>query len=118
MPGTFPTLRTNAIAQYPLTRELAVPSETVRFLDGSEQHYRLPGVFRRWSIELGLLATAELASLREFFDQQKGAWGVFSFNDPVSGIAYPSCSFADDAFPEQHDGEMRAGARLTVYEHA
>ncbi len=118
MPGTFPQLRTGAIAQYPLSRQLAAPSETVRFLDGAEQHYRNLGPLRRWSIALRLLSAAELANLREFFHQQKGRWGAFAFTDPLSGITYPACSFADDAFPELHDGEVRAGVQLTVYEHA
>jgi len=118
MPGTFPSLRTGAVAQFPLTREVRCPADVVRFLDGSEQAYRLAGSpRRRWSIDLGLLDAREMARLRAFFEQQKGRWGIFAFVDALTGQSHPTCSFEDDALFEQQEGEGRAGASLVVYEH-
>ena len=119
MPGTFPSLRTGALAQFPLRRELRRASEVVRFLDGSEQAYRAAsGERRRWLIDLALLDAREAAQLRAFFEQQKGRWGTFAFTDPATGQSYASCSFESDAFPEKQECEGRASASLVVYEHA
>lgn len=118
MPGMFPSLRTGAIAQFPFVRELRYSSEVVRFLDGSEQTYRLAGsARRRWCIDLSLLDAPELASLRAFFEQQKGRWGTFAFVDPIDNQSCPNCSFEDDAFPEQQDREGAGSVSLVVYEH-
>jgi hypothetical protein len=119
MPGTFPALRTGAVAQYPLTRELAHATQVVRFLDGSEQTYRDSGTARRrWLIELSLLGDYEIAGLRAFFEEQKGRWGTFTFVDPGTGLPHANCSFEDDVFPEVQQSEGINSVLLTVYEHA
>jgi len=115
MPGTFPTLSTGAIAQYPLMRELHLGAEALRFLDGSAQAYRNQAAARRrWVIDLALLNEAETGTLREFFEEQKGAWGAFRFTDPWTGATFDSCSFDDDVFPERQEGEGRNAARLVI----
>jgi len=115
MPGTFPTLSTGAIAQYPLRRELHLGAEALRFLDGSAQSYRNQAAARRrWVIDLALLNETEVGALREFFEEQKGAWGTFRFTDPWTGATFNSCSFDDDVFPERQEGEGRNAARLVI----
>lgn len=119
MPGSFPILRSGAIAQYPLVRELRENAEVVRFLDGSAQAYRnQPGPFRRWVIDLALLDEIELGALRQFFEQQKGGWGSFGFNDPFSGETFAACSFENDQFPESQEAEGRNAVRLVICQHA
>ena len=119
MSGVFPPLRTGAIAQYPLARELRQTAEIVTFLDGSEQSYRsMPSARCRWMIRLELLDDAEAARLRAFFEQQKGRWGTFSFTDPWTGIAHTQCSFETDTFPHTQDGEGRNAVQLVINEHA
>jgi hypothetical protein len=119
MPGVFPTLRTGATAQYPMTRLLDGGAELVCFLDGSAQAYRSQATGRRrWTIDLSLLDDSELARLRGFFEQQKGAWGAFSFTDPATGAVFPACSFENDVFPQTQEADSRNSARLVIYEHA
>ncbi len=118
MPGTFPTLRTGAIAQYPLARELRQAAETVTFLDGSAQAYRLQAApLHRWTLKLDLLDDRELSTLRAFFEQQKARWGTFSFTDPWTNVTYPQCSFERDTFPQQQRAENRNSVVLTIREH-
>ena len=72
-------------------------TQVFRFLDGSEQ--RFPGYgapLRRWVIRLDLLDEAELATLEQFFEDQGGRAGTFSFTDPLDGTVYASCSFDSD----------------------
>lgn len=119
MPGSFPNLQTGAVCQYPLVREFSFATEMVRFLDGSEQRYRAAAApLHRWVVDLALLDDGEVATLKAFFENQKGRWGVFSFRDPVAGIVYPQCSFEDDSFPLRQIAEARSAGSLVIYEHA
>ena len=116
MPGTFPTLRTAAVAQYPLDRTLEFPAEQLDFLDQQRQVYRERGRLR-WVIALELLDETEIAALRDFFGQQRGRWGTFTFADPADG-SERQCSFGEDVFPQRRDGAAYRTHRtkLTVYE--
>src|SRR4051812_40917045 len=94
---TFPTLKTNAVAQYPARRMLQFRNEAVRFVDGSAQRYRDSArPLRRWEIALQGLDAGELAALDEFFCVVQGRDGGFAFTDPWDGQVYESCSLADD----------------------
>jgi hypothetical protein len=90
-------LKTGAIAQYPAGRERDFSTQIFRFLDGSEQ--RFPGYgppLREWTIQLNLLDESELVNLEQFFENQGGRAGSFSFVDPFDGTTYPNCSFGSD----------------------
>jgi len=119
MPATFPTLRTAAIAQYPLERSHKLASQSNSFLDFSRQAYRdLVVVKRSWTIALDLLDAGEIAILKAFFEQQQGRNGVFTFVDPVDSSVHNTCSFADDKFIQQQHGETANKTKVTIYEHA
>jgi hypothetical protein len=61
---TFPTLKTGAVAQYPLNRGLRFQTQAVRFMDGSLQRYRIYGTnLRQWVVKLALLDEQELGVL-------------------------------------------------------
>jgi hypothetical protein len=81
---SFPVLKTGAVAQYPLARSVRFSTQAVRFLDGSQQKFRLYGSgLRRWTVKLDQLDETELSALIDFVDAQGGA--TFSFTDPGSG---------------------------------
>src|ERR1017187_2058814 len=66
--ATFPQLKTNAIAQYPVARREQFQNQTVRFVDGSDQRYRdSAGARMEWEIQLSELDEGELAVIEEFF---------------------------------------------------
>ena len=116
--STFPTLRTAAIAQYPLDRAGTFAGEANSFLDYSRQAYRdLISVKKTWTIALDLLDASEIAALKAFFEQQQGRNGVFAFTDPVDSSVHSTCSFADDTFTQQQSAETSNKTTLTVYEH-
>ena len=119
MPVTFPSLRTAAIAQYPLDRASTFAGEANSFLDFSRQAYRdLASVMKSWTIALDLLDASEIAALKAFFEQQQGRNGVFTFIDPVDASTHSNCSFADDKFTQQQNGETTNKTKVTIYEHA
>src|ERR1035437_2745866 len=90
--ATFPKLKTNAIAQYPVARREQFQNQTVRFVDGSEQRYRdSAGARLEWEIQLGQLDEGELAAIEEFFLARQGAFGSFCFTDPWDGHVYDDC---------------------------
>jgi hypothetical protein len=51
---------------------------------------------KRWTLRLDLLDEAELEVLKQFFEQNRGRAGTFSFTDPWDGTVYSNCRFQDD----------------------
>src|SRR5690606_37176964 len=97
MPDSFPRLKTGALAQYPTTRELTRPVETVRFLDMGRQAYvESRSSLRRWRLRMNLLDESELAAVVEFFTEMRGSLGRFEFEDPVTGEVVANCRFDAD----------------------
>lgn len=93
--AAFPVLKTGAVAQYPLGFGVRYATQAVRFLDGSQQKYRLTGNrLRRWTIELDLLDEQELAAVIAFVEQQGSA--VFAFTDPLTGNTVLNCVLAGE----------------------
>ncbi len=116
--ATFPKLKTNAIAQYPVVRREQYQNQTVRFVDGSEQRYRDSAVARlEWDIQLSQLDEGELAAIEEFFLARQGAFGSFTFTDPWDGSVHDNCSLAGDGVAFVTEAEMRGSTRLTVVEN-
>ena len=113
--ATFPRLKTNAIAQYPVARRAQFQNQTVRFVDGSEQRYRdSAGARLEWDIQLSELDEGELAAIEEFFLARQGAFGSFSFTDPWDGHVYDNCSVGADELTLLTAGEMRGNTKFTV----
>jgi hypothetical protein len=111
----FPKLKTGAVAQYPIARELRVQNQAVRFVDGSYQRYRdAAGTLRRWTIRLDLLDEGELGAVEEFFLARQGAYDAFTFTDPWDGTDYDHCRLEGDTAALVSAGEMRGGTTLTV----
>jgi hypothetical protein len=113
--ANFPVLKTGAVAQYPITRELRLKNQSLRFVDGSLQRYRdSAGVRQRWVVRLDLLDEGELAAVEEFFAGQQGAYAEFTFADPWDGAEYAHCRLESDDAVLVSSGEMRGSATLTV----
>lgn len=113
--NAFPTLRTGAVAQYPLDRAVRFQTQAVRFMDGSRQRFRLYGNgLRRWKISLNLLDELELAAVASFMEQQGTA--VFPFTDPVTGDAVASCIVSGQSFGAGAADEMKANAMVEIEE--
>src|SRR5580704_1275769 len=95
--ATFPVLKTGAVAQYPLDRGARYSTQAVRFMDGSQQKFRLIGVgLRRWTLNLDLLDEQELGAVTAFVEQQGS--GSFAFTDPVTGQNVATCTISGQQF--------------------
>jgi hypothetical protein len=116
--ATFPKLKTGAVAQYPLGRTTAFQNQTLTFVDGTQQRYRDgAAAWLRWEIRLSNLDEGELAAVEEFFVANQGAFGSFTFTDPIDGHVYGDCSLAADSLSAVTAGEMRGTATLTVVQN-
>lgn len=114
----FPTLKSGAVAQYPLARTLNSPTRVLRFIDGREQRFRRRGrAQRQWTIQLDFLAEDELQAVAEFFAAQRGQDGNFRFVDPSDGQAYPNCSFVHDEIDLEQVTEGYAKTTVVVKEN-
>jgi hypothetical protein len=116
--NSFPMLRTNAVAQYPVAKTILLQNTHLRFLDGMEQRYRdSGGPLHRWVIRLERLDDGELAAFGEFFRANQGRSASFSFTDPWDGKEYANCSLASDELLLAIDAEMRCSTSITVVEN-
>jgi phage-related protein len=116
--ANFPALKTGVVAQYPSDRARRFSTQVLRFLDGSEQRFAgFSAPLRRWLIRLELLDEAELATLEEFFLQQAGQAGTFSFTDPWDGAVYANCSFESDVMTADYRGPSDGAASVAVKEN-
>ena len=111
----FPRLKTDAVMQYPATRDIEFSNSVLRFVDGSQQGYRETlNALRRWHVRLDLLDELEIFGLQVFFAANEGRFANFRFVDPWDGTEYPDCSLDHDSFEFKLHGEMRASAWLVV----
>ncbi|MBV8864868.1 MAG: DUF2460 domain-containing protein [Acidobacteriaceae bacterium] len=113
----FPLLSTGAVAQYPLIVTTGQSSQVIRFLDGTDQRYRMQGrMLRQWEIRLELLSESEIQALESFFAAQLGGYSTFVFPDPYSGANVPNCRFAEDAFVSGYEAADISRASFWVIE--
>jgi hypothetical protein len=115
--ATFPTLKTGAVAQYPLSYGTRFSTQAVRFMDGSQQLFRLIGnPLRHWSIKLDKLDDEELSALIAFVEQQGSA--TFAFTDPATGAQAATCVISGRQFDAVMKGEMSGHAAIGIEEIA
>ena len=113
--ATFPNLRTGAVAQYPLDRTVGFQTESVRFLDGSRQNFRVRKAgLRGWTINLSLLDEQELASVIAFAEAQGST--PFAFSDPVTGDIVAACVLSGQSLDVAIADEMNAQATVSIEE--
>jgi hypothetical protein len=113
--ATFPVLKTGAVAQYPLDRGVHFSTQSVRFMDGSRQRFRLIGVgLRRWTLKLNLLDEEELGAVIAFVEQQTGA--TFAFTDPVTGDNAATCIISGEQFDATMNHEMYGQTTVVIEE--
>ena len=116
--STFPKLKTNAVAQYPATRAFRYQNQVLRFVEGAEQRYRgSAGPLHRWEIHLNALDESEMAALEQFFFDNQGCFGNFTFTDPWDDTQYADCSLASDELDLTAMAEMQGKTSLTVIEN-
>jgi hypothetical protein len=112
---TFPTLKTGAVAQYPLVGGTRYSTQSVRFMDGSSQRFRLIGTrLRRWMVKLDQLDEQELGAVIAFVEQQGGS--DFAFTDPATGDNVPGCIISGDQFDAGMTREIDGQASLVIEE--
>jgi hypothetical protein len=113
----FPTLKTGAAAQYPLDFGVRFATQAVRFMDGSQQRFRLYGTgLRRWTLKLDLLDEQELGAVISFIEQQGSA--VFAFTDPLTGQIASTCVISGQKFDATMKNEMNGQTTVTIEEIA
>ena len=113
----FPTLKTGAAAQYPLDYGVRFSTQAVRFMDGSQQRFRLYGTgLRRWTLKLELLDEQELSAVIAFVEQQGSA--PFAFTDPATGTVVAACVIAGQRLDVTMKSEMSGQTTVTIEELA
>jgi hypothetical protein len=113
--ATFPTLKTGAVTQYPSPLNTRFQTQSVRFLDGSSQRYRLYGNgLRKWTIRLTQLDESELAAVIAFAEAQGTA--TFTFTDPGSGASVANCIISSGTLTAGLQAELNGQSSLVIEE--
>lgn len=113
--AAFPKLSTGAVAQYPSDLRIEGTTRVLRYLDGSEQRYRERGApARQWTLRMDQITEEELSAIEEFFAEQQGRFGQFSFTDPWTGVEHTDCSFDEDSLHAQLFGEDLGSTTLII----
>ena len=115
--ANFPVLKTGPLAQYPLSYGARFETQSVRFMDGSQQRFRLFGnPLRMWAIKLEQLDDEELSAVIAFVEQQGSA--TFPFTDPVTGEQVATCVISGEQFDAVMNGEMNGQTTIQIEEIA
>ncbi len=114
----FPKLKTGAVVQYPMTRELRIKTRVLPFIDGSEQRYLMEKPRRRWVIQLDALDEGEAARIDEFVRQHFETLESFLFTDPWSGATYARCVVEGSGHGFAAASATVCGMSLTIAEEA
>ena len=112
----FPTLKSQAIAQYPSDRAIRYRTQVYRYVDGSEQRVRdCSAPVNRWTLRFTALSATEARALVDFHSQQRGRAGTFLFVDPWTGAEHTAC-FEQDELQINHVGEDKSACELQIRE--
>lgn len=113
----FPRLKTGVLLQYGSREGIRHPTRVLRFMDGSEQRYRVAGnASKRWVLRYSQLDEGELSALDEFLRSVQGTAQEFSFEDAESGILYDRCRLGTEHLRLSLTGEHGGEAELEIIE--
>ena len=92
--STFPT---SPGLQLPFVVKAKASTVKVAGVAGQEYaYYYDSGVLYRWELSYPVLTSAEVDTLRSFFDGVGGGWDSFTFTDPDTSVAHTKCRFDGD----------------------
>ena len=92
-------------------------TQAVRFMDGSQQRFRLYGAgLRRWTLRLDMLDEQELGAVIAFVEQQGSA--PFAFMDPATGTIASTCVVSGEQLDVTMKSEMSGQTTVTIEEIA
>ena len=115
----FPRLKTNAVAQYPLTVNDIYSTRITRFTDGEEQRFRDFGApAREWVVKLEKLSAAEVEAIDRFYLDHQGRNATFTFVDPWDETEHAGCRFTAGHLKISYDEEFRARTELIIRRYA
>ena len=113
--SAFPKLKTQAVAQYPCSRDRIYRTKVLSFIDGREERFRdFSKPLLMWTIDLSLLDRDELAAFEEFFIEQEGALNAFDFTDPWDETVHARCTLENSEVWFRHDGPQAGSTKLVV----
>lgn len=112
----FPTLASGAYAQRGSSTTTKTRSRVLRYLDGSEQRYTVTPQQRYWTLHLDRITPEEARTIVNFYEQQRGMAGIFTFTDPWTGEVIQRCSFDLPACETQSLAENSCKMRLVIKE--
>lgn len=103
--ANLPTLRSGAVARYPVTQRTCALTEVIEFVNGSEQRWRKRAKLRQFDLVYTNVNSYDLGVMLDFFISKKGPFvdngltNTFTVPAPL-GEPTDYCAFAQDDFTE------------------
>ncbi len=101
MAGTFPVLEDGQVCKYPVASTSSWVTRVNQFVDFSEQRWVNRQPLRRFVFQYKDISAADLATLKAFFETQKGMFDTFTV--PFDGGTFENMVFEHDDFMPVED---------------
>lgn len=110
--AALPTIRSGAVALYPLARRARIKTRVVSFIDDTEQRWRVAPTLASFVLTYTAINAADLATLRTFWLITKGRFDkTWSFT--INGTTYNYLGFDSDEFKVVESKPERFDVRLS-----
>lgn len=97
MPATLPTIRSGAIALYPLTRSALRPVRVIQFMNGKEQRFKVAAPYAGFGLTYSDITATDRTTLDAFIASTKGSFDntwQFTLGSPTyGGLAFETDTF-------------------------
>ena len=96
MPATLPTVRSGAVALYPVSRSALRPTKVTTFMNGKEQRFKVAAPYAAFQLEYTQIKASDRTALDNFIASTKGSFdSTWQF---TLGTTYGNLGFETDSF--------------------
>ena len=110
--ASFPTIRSGAVALYPLARGTERKTRVIKFIDDSEQRWRQAPPLASFLLEFTDINSRDLSTLRVFWVTTKGRVDK-TWDFTILGTTYSHLGFDSDIFSATESKPDRFTVRLS-----
>lgn len=97
MPATLPTVRSGAVALYPVNRSAYRPVNVTTFMSGKEQRYKSASAYAGFQLDYSQINATDRTSLDNFVASTKGSFDS-TWQFVLGSATYGSLAFETDSF--------------------
>lgn len=122
-PSSLPALPSGAVTQRPWSKRRKYETSMADMESGSRHSLSLRGggltgfstlAARAWDIQMPSIPSATAILIADYFMSVSGRFGLFTFTDPDTAIAYTDCRFGSDDLEVRYNGYNNCGLSFVI----